>query len=71
MVIYQESILALFTLMRQVVNNIAPTIIPEFFFFLNVNDDLRVSSHFHQSSANTIWNGLETVSNLRWKFGIR
>ena len=41
--------------MRQVVNNIAPTIIfTRIFFFLNVNDDLKVSSQFHQSSANTI-----------------
>ena len=42
--------------MYKVVNNIAPTIVSEFFSYSNVNYNLRSGSQFHQPSANTFWN---------------
>ena len=53
--------------MYKVVNNIAPTIVSELFSFSNVNYSLRSGSQFHQPSANTVWNGQETISYLRPK----
>ena len=50
--------------MDKVVSNIAPTIVSELFFFSNVNYGLRSGSQFHQPSANTVWNGQETISYL-------
>ena len=54
-------------MMYKVVNNIAPTIVSELFSFSNVNYSLRSGSQFHQPSANTVWNGQETISYLRPK----
>ena len=54
-------------MMYKVVNNIAPTIVSEPFSFSNVNYSLRSGSQFHQPSANTVWNGQETISYLRPK----
>ena len=51
-------------MMYKVVNNIAPTIASELFSFSNINYDLRSGSQFHQPSANTVWNGQETISYL-------
>ena len=53
--------------MYKVVNKIEPTIVSELFSFSNVNYSLRSGSQFHQPSANTLWNGQETVSYLRSK----
>ena len=60
--------------MYEVVNNIVLTIVSELFSFSNVNYNLRSSSHFHHSSANTVWNGQETISYLgpkKWEYGAR
>ena len=46
-----------------VINNIPPTIVSEIFYFSNVNYNLS-GSQFPQPSANTIWNGQETISYL-------
>ena len=51
-------------MMYKVVNNIAPNIASELFSFSNVNYNLRSGSQFHQPSANTEWNGQETISHL-------
>ena len=64
MTIHQKNIQALAIMMYKVVNNIAPTIVSEFFSYSNVNYDLRSGSQFHQPSANTVWNGQETISYL-------
>ena len=47
--------------MYKVTNNIAPTIVSEMFSFSNINYNLRSGS---QPSANTLWNGLESISYL-------
>ena len=60
--IHQKNIQALAIMMYKVVNNIAPTIVSELFSFSNVNYSLRSGSQFHQPSANTVWNGQETIS---------
>ena len=65
--IHQKNIQALAIMMYKVVNNIAPTIVSELFSFSNVNYSLRSGSQFHQPSANTVWNGQETISYLRPK----
>ena len=65
--IHQKNIQALAIMMHKVVNKIAPTIVSELFSFSNVNYSLRSGSQFHQPSANTLWNGQETVSYLRSK----
>ena len=62
--IHQKNIQALAIMMYKVVNNIAPTIVSELFSFSNVNYSLRSGSQFHQPSANTVWNGQETISYL-------
>ena len=54
-------------MMYNVVNNIAPTIVSELFSFSNVNYSLRSGCQFHQPSANTVWNGQETISHLEPK----
>ena len=59
-----KKIQALAIIMYKVVNNIVPTIVSEIFSFSNVNYNLRSGSQFHQLSANTVWNGQETISNL-------
>ena len=51
-------------MMYKVVNKIAPTIVSGPFSFSNVNYSLRSGSQFHQSSANTVWNGQEVISYL-------
>ena len=51
-------------LMYKVVNNIAPAMVSELFSFWNVNYNLKSGSQFHQPSANTVWNGQETISYL-------
>ena len=51
-------------MMYKVVNNIAPTMVSELFSFSNVNYSLRSGSRLHQPSANTVWNGQETISYL-------
>ena len=51
-------------MMYKVVSNIAPTIVSELFSFSNVNYSLRTVSQFHQSFANTVWNGQEAISCL-------
>ena len=49
--------------MYKVVNNIARTIVSElFFFFSNVNYNLRSGCQFHKPSANTVWNRQEIIS---------
>ena len=53
--------------MYKVVNKIETTIVSELFSFSNVDYSLRSGSQFHQPSANTAWNGQETVSYLRSK----
>ena len=63
-IIHQKNIQALVIIMYKVVNNIAPTIVSELFPFSNVNYNLRSGSQFHQPSANTVWNGQETISYL-------
>ena len=65
--IHQKIIQALAIIMHKVVNNIAPTIVSELFFFSNVNYSLRSGSQFYQPSGNTVWNGLETISYLGLK----
>ena len=50
--------------MYKVVNNIAPTIVSELFSFSNFRHSLRSGYQFHQPSANTVWNGQETISYL-------
>ena len=60
--IHQKNIQALAIMMYKVVNNIAPTIVSELFFFSKVNYSLRSGSQFHQPSGNTVWNRLETIS---------
>ena len=62
--IHQKNIQTLAILMYKVVNSIAPTIVSELFSFSNVNYNLRSGSQFHQPSANTVWNGQETISYL-------
>ena len=62
--IHQKNIQALAILMYKVTNNIAPTIVSELFSFSNINYNLKSDSQFHQPSANTVWNGLETISYL-------
>ena len=62
--IHQKNIQALAIMMYKVVNNIAPTIVSELFSYSNVNYNLRSGSQFHQPSANTVWNGQETISYL-------
>ena len=62
--IHQKNIQTLAIMMDKVVSNIAPTIVSELFFFSNVNYGLRSGSQFHQPSANTVWNGQETISYL-------
>ena len=62
--IHRKNIQALALMMYKVVNNIAPTIVSELFSFSNVNYSLRSGSQFHQPSANTVWNGQETISYL-------
>ena len=64
MTIQEKNIQALAIMMYKVVNNIAPTIVSELFSFSNVNYSLRSGSQFHQPSANTVWNGQETISYL-------
>ena len=49
-------------MMYKVVDNIAYTIVSELSSFSNFNYNLRSGSQFHQSSANTVQNGLETIS---------
>ena len=51
-------------MMYKVVNNIAPTIVPELFSFSNINYNLSRGSQFHQPSANTVWNGQKAISYL-------
>ena len=62
--IHQQNIQALAIMMYRAVNKIAPTIVSELFSFSNVNYSLRNGSQFHQPSANTLWNGQETISYL-------
>ena len=62
--IHQKNIQALSIMMYKVVNHIPPTIVSEIFSFSNVNYNLRSGSQFHQPSANTVWNGQETISYL-------
>ena len=62
--IHQKNIQALAIMMYKVVNNIAPAIVSELFPYSNVNYNLRSGSQFHQPSANTVWNGQETISYL-------
>ena len=62
--IHQKNIQALAILMYKVTNNIAPTIVSELFSSSNINYNLRIVYQFHQPSANTVWNGLETISYL-------
>ena len=62
--IHQKNIQALATMMYKVVSNVAPTIVSELFSFSNFNYNLRSGSQFHQPSANTAWNGQETISYL-------
>ena len=64
---HQKDIQGLAIMTCKVVNNIAPTIVSELFSFSNVNYSLRSGSQFHQPSANTVWNGQETISYLRPK----
>ena len=61
--IHQKNIQALAIMMYKVVKNIAPSTVSELFYFSNVNYNLS-SSQFHQPSANTVWNGQETISYL-------
>ena len=62
--LHQKNIQALAILMYKVTNNIAPTIISELFSFSNINHNFRSGSQFHQLSASTAGNGLETTSYL-------
>ena len=62
--IHQKNIQALAIMMHSVVSNIAPTIVSELFSHSNVNCNLRSGSQYHQPSANTVWNGQETISYL-------
>ena len=62
--IHQKKIHALAIMMYKVVNNNAPTMVSELFSFSNVKYSLRSGSQFHQPSANTVWNGQETISYL-------
>ena len=62
--IHQKNIQALAIMMYKVVNSITPTIVSELFSYSNVNYNLRSGSQFHQPSANTVWNGQETISYL-------
>ena len=62
MIIHQANIQALAIKMYKVVNNIARTIVSELFSFSNVNYSLISGSQFHQLSANTVWNGQETIT---------
>ena len=64
---HQKNIQALAILMYKITNNIAPTIVSELFPFSNINYSLSSGSQFHQPSANTVWNGLETISYLGQK----
>ena len=50
--------------MNKIRSNIAPTTVSELFSFLNINYSLRSGSRFHQPCANTVWNGLKTISYL-------
>ena len=50
--------------MYKVVNNIAPTIVPELSSFSNFNYNLIRGCQFHQPPANTVWNGQKTISYL-------
>ena len=63
--IHQKNIQTLAIIIYKVVNNIAPTIVSKLFSFSNVNYNLRSGSQFHQPSANTVWNGQETITYLR------
>ena len=60
----QKNIQALAILMYKVANSIAPAIVSELFCFSNINYNLKSDFQFHQPSANTVWNGLETISYL-------
>ena len=60
--IHQKNIQALAIMMYTVINNILLTIVSEIFSFSNVNYNLKSGSQFHQPSANTVWNGQETIS---------
>ena len=62
--IHQKKIQALAIIMYKVVNKIAPTIVSELLSFSCVNYSLRSGSQFHQTSANTVWNGQKTISYL-------
>ena len=62
--IHQKNIQALAIMMYKVVNKIAPTIVSELFSYSKVNYNLRSGSQFHQPSANTVWNGQETILYL-------
>ena len=50
-------------MMYRVENNVPPIIVSDFFYFSNVSYSLRSGSHFHQPSANTVWDGEETISS--------
>ena len=50
--------------MYKITNNVTATLVSELFSFSNINYNLRSGSQFHQPSANTVWNGLETISYL-------
>ena len=65
--IHQKNLQALAIMMYKVVNNIAPTTVSELFSYSNVNYNLRSGFQFHQPSANTVWNGQETIPYLGQK----
>ena len=50
--------------MYKITINIALTIVSELLSFSNINYNLRSGSQFHQSSPNTVRNGLENISYL-------
>ena len=62
--IHHKNIQALAIMMYKVVNNVAPTIVSELFSYSNVNYNLRSGSPVSSTSANTVWNGQETISYL-------
>ena len=54
--------------MYKITNNVTATLVSELFSFSNINYNLRSGSQFYQPSANTVGNGLETISYLGPKF---
>ena len=62
--IHQKNIQVLVILMYKVTNSIESNIVSELFSFSNVNYNLRSGSQFHQPSAKTVRNSLESISHL-------